>query len=160
MPSHRRSRLPVLALAALMVAPPVAIFASIPWLRQQPDEIGVLLSGIAATLTIVASLLLAVIHDRRQDEWHRSATRFSSQWGWTGGACLVALLLAVPPARDLIVSCVAMFADGPKPDQELVILTFTFGFMAVVIAQLACTALLSVGWSFWMSRSAREPHEE
>ena len=40
--------------------------------------------------------------------------------------------------------------------QKLVILAFTFGFGAVVIAQTVCTALLSIGWAFWKSRPARD----
>jgi hypothetical protein len=139
-----------------MLVPPIATFAAIPWLRQQPDELVFLLGGIAATLTVVASFSLAVLRDRQIDEWQRSSARFSSQWGWTTGACLVALLLAFPPFRDLIVSGASIWA-GPNADPELVILTFTFGFMAVVLTQVICTALLSLGWHFWMSRSAREP---
>ncbi len=158
MSSHRRARPLFFALlAALMVVPPIAVFVSSPWLKQQPDGLVFLLTGIAATLTVVASLALAVLHDRKIDEWQRSNARFSSQWGWTAGASLVALLLALPPFRDWIVSLVANWAEAPNPDQRLVLVTFTFGFMAVVVAQLVCTALLSIGWAFWKSRSAREP---
>jgi hypothetical protein len=45
----------------------------------------------------------------------------------------------------------------PNPDSRLVITTFTFGFMAVVITQTLCTMLLSLGWHMWMSRDARDP---
>ncbi len=102
MTSHRKSGLPLRALLlALMIMPPLAIFASIPWLKQQPDGVTFLLTGLAATLTIVASFALAIGYDRQIDEWHRSAARFASQWGWTAGAGLVALLLALPPFREL-----------------------------------------------------------
>ena len=158
MTAHHRPGLPLRPLlAALAFGPPIAIFAAIPWLKQQPDSVAFLLSGIAATLTIVASFALGILHDRRLDEWHRSAARFSSQWGWVTGSSLVALLLALPPARDLIVASVAALKKGPPPDHELVVLTFTFGFMAAVLAQLVCVVLLSLGWSYWMSRGAREP---
>lgn len=158
MSSHRQSRLPLRALfAALMIIPPISIFAAIPWLKQQPDGLVFLISGIAATLTVVASFALAILHNRRLDEWHRSAARFSSQWGWTAGACLVALLLALPLFRDLILSVVTSWAPATHPDEELVVLVFTLGFMVVVVAQLLCVGLLSVGWSFWMSRSTRDP---
>lgn len=157
MSPHRQSRLPHRALLALMVVPPISVFAAIPWLKQQPDGLVFLLGGTASILTIAASFALAVLHDRGLDEWHRSAARFSSQWGWTTGACLVALLLALPPIHDLVVSWAATWAHAPNPDRELVLLAFTFGFMAVVAAQLVCTALLSIGWSLWMSRTVREP---
>jgi hypothetical protein len=158
MSSHRGARpLLVALLVALAVIPPIAFVAALPWLKQQPDALVFLFAGIASTLTVVASFLLAILQDRKLDEWNRSNARFSSQWGWTAGASLVALLLALPPFRDLIVSLAASWAQTPIPDQKLVLLTFTFGFMAVVVSQLVCTAVLSIGWAFWKSRSALEP---
>jgi hypothetical protein len=157
MSSHRRARPRLFALVvALCLVPPISILASLPWLKQQPDDLVFLFTGIAATLTVAASFLLAILQDRKLDEWNRSNARFSSQWGWTAGASLVALLLALPPIRDLIVSLAASWAQAPNPDQKLVILTFTFGFMAVVVAQLLCTAVLSIGWTLWKSRPTRE----
>jgi hypothetical protein len=158
MPSHRRPRPLLLALlVALMVVPPVSIVASLPWLRQQADETVFLFTGIASALTVIASLLLAMLQDRHIDEWQRANVRFSSQWGWTAGASLVALLLALPPFRDWIVSVVASVAQAPNADQKLVVLTFTFGFMTVIVAQIVCIAALSLAWTFWKSRAAREP---
>jgi hypothetical protein len=140
-----------------MVVPPITILAAIPWLKQQSDGLAFLTTGIAATLTIVSSFALAILHDRQTDEWHRSNARFSSQWGWTAGSALIALLLALPPIRDLIVSGAELWGGEPHPDHRLVVVTFTFGFMAVVAAQGLCTLLLSVGWAYWKSRSARDP---
>jgi hypothetical protein len=158
MSSHRQSRLPVRALLmALMVVPPISILAAIPWLKQQPDGMVFLLSGVAAALTVVASFLFAILHDRRLDEWERSNARFSSQWGWTAGAGLVALLLALPAFRDWVVSLAADLADAANPDHKLVVLAFTFGFGGVVFAQGVCTALFSIGWAFWKSRATHEP---
>lgn len=144
-------------LLVTMIAPPVAIVAAIPWLRQQPEGLVLLLTGVAAMLTVLSSLALAVLQDRKVDEWQRSNARFSSQWGWTVGASLVALLLALPPVHALIVSGAAIWGGTPNPDARLVITTFTFGFMAVVVAQAICTLLLSLGWSAWMSRAPRDP---
>ena len=157
MSSPARTRSRILALAVVMVVPPIAIVAAIPWLRQQPDGLVFLLTGIAATLTVLASIALAVLNDRQIDEWQRSNARFSSQWGWTVGASLIALLLAVPAVRDLIVSGAAVWGGVPDPDARLVVTTFTLGFVAVVVAQAVCTFLLSLGWHFWMSRTARDP---
>ncbi|MDP2764124.1 MAG: hypothetical protein Q8O54_04725 [Brevundimonas sp.] len=157
MSSPARNQPRILALALVMVVPPIAVVAAIPWLRQQPDGLVFLLTGIAAALTVLASIALAVLHDRRIDEWQRSNARFSSQWGWTLGAGMVALLLALPPFRDLIVSGAAVWGGMPNPDSRLVIVTFTFGFMAAVFAQVLCTLLLSLGWQAWMSRDARDP---
>lgn len=157
MSSPARTRSHIMALAVVMVVPPIAIVAAIPWLRQQPDGLVFLLTGIAATLTVLASIALAVLNDRQIDEWQRSNARFSSQWGWTVGASLIALLLAVPAVRDLIVSGAAVWGGVPDPDARLVVTTFTLGFVAVVVAQAVCTFLLSLGWHFWMSRTARDP---
>lgn len=155
MSSHRQSWTRIQALiATLAVVSPISFIAAIPWLRQQPDVLVYIFAGIAATLTVAASFALAVLKDRELDEWHRSAARFSSQWGWLTGAGLVALLLALPPVHDLIVGLAASSAQVPEPDRQLVLLTFMFGFMAVVGAQMACTLLLSLIWRFWMSRSS------
>ena len=157
MSSSTAARSRIRTLALVMVVPPLAFFASIPWLRQQPDGLVFLLTGIVAALTVLASIALAVINDRHIDEWQRKNARFSSQWGWTVGAGLVVLLLALPPVQDLIVSGAEIWGGVPNPDSRLVITTFTFGFMAVVITQTLCTMLLSLGWHMWMSRDARDP---
>ncbi|HYD87610.1 MAG TPA: hypothetical protein VEA80_09060 [Vitreimonas sp.] len=140
-----------------MIVPPVSVLAAAPWLKQQPDGTALMLTGLAATLTIIASFALAMLQDRQIDEWQRSNARFSVQWGWATGSALVALLLALPPIHDLILSGAAVWGGEPNPDQQLVLLTFTFGFLAVVVAQALCTALLSFGWHVWMSRAPREP---
>jgi formate/nitrite transporter FocA (FNT family) len=158
MSSRRQSWLPLrVFLFALMVIPPISFLAASSWLKQQPDERVLLLSGIAGTVTIGASFLLAILHDRNMDEWHRSNTRFSTQWGWTAGASLVSFLLLLPVCRDWIVSVVADWSDVSDPSTKVVILAFTFGFIAVILMQLICTAVLSTGWALWKSRRARDP---
>jgi len=158
MSPSRSSRLPLrAALLAAMVIPPISILAALSWMKHLPEELVFLVCGIASVVVVAASFTLAILHDRGIDEWNRSNARFSSQWGWTGGASLVALCLALPPFRDLIVSSVANWVHVPNPDQTLVLVTFTFGFMAVVLAQMVCTAGLSLAWGFWKSRPARDP---
>ncbi len=158
MTPQRRSGLPLrAALLAAMALPPLSVVALLSWLKTLPPAVVFLLTGIAAVITIAASFVLAILHDRQMDEWTRSNARFSGQWGWTAGGCLVALCLALQPFRDLIVASVANWVHIRSPDQTLVLVTFTFGFMTVVITQLVCMALLSVAWSVWKSRPAREP---
>lgn len=144
-------------LLAVMILAPLSVLVSIPWLKQQPDETIFLFSGIAATVTVLAGVFSAILHDRTLDEWERSNARFSSQWGWTIGAAVIALLLALPPVRDAIVAVTADVADVADPSSKLVILAFTFGFGAVVLAQGVCTMLLAIGWAHWKSRAPREP---
>ncbi len=158
MPSRRKSQSPIaLVLLAVMVVAPLSVIVSIPWLKEQPDGVVFLFSGIAAAATILAGFFSAILHDRTLDEWERSNARFSSQWGWTTGAALVALLLSLPPFRDFFVARAADLADVANPDDTLVILAFTFGFAAVVMAQGICTMLLAIGWAFWKSRDSHDP---
>jgi hypothetical protein len=157
MPSNRRARPRLYALlVALCVVTPISILAALPWLKQQPDALVFLLTGTASALVIAAAFALAIVQDRKMDEWQRSNSRFSSQWGMAAGAGLVGLLLALPEFRDLIVSGAAIWGGEANPDHRLVVTTFTFGFMAAIAAQGMCTALLSIGWVWWKSRAPRE----
>ncbi len=158
MSPHRQAPLPVrLLLMVLMILPPIAVLTSIPWLRQQPDDLVFLLAGIAATLTVAASVALAVLHDRRLDEFERGNARFATQWGGVAGTALVAVLLALTPVRDVIVSTVASVAGAPDANPKVALLAFTFGFAAVAIAQTASTMVLAIGWASWKLRAPREP---
>ncbi len=156
MTTRRKAGPPLVLLLAIMIGAPVSFLIAIPWLKQQSDGVVFLLAGIASAIAIATSFAFAILHDRQLDEWQRSNARFSSQWGWAAGSGLVALLLALPPFRDFIVSWTTSLAEAPDPNKKLVILAFTFGFGAVVIAQTVCTALLSIGWAFWKSRPARD----
>lgn len=158
MPTHRRSRSLIYALLlALCVVPIIAIFAALPWLDRQPDELVFLLSGIAATLVLASGLALDILHDTHLDEWERSAQRFSIKYGWGAASALIALLINLPPIHDLIVQGAAVWGGVPNPDRRLVLTTFTFGFMAVVVTQAVFMALMGIGWVCWKSRAAREP---
>lgn len=157
MASHSQSRPRLyLLLLALCFLPGLSVVAAIPWLKTQPHDLVFLLTGIAAGVTIMASLALAILHDRSIGEWERSNSRFSVFWGDAVGTALVALLLSVPVFRDWVVSMVAMFSGRPDIDQQPVILAFVGGFIAVVLARVLCMALISIGWTFWKSRPARE----
>jgi hypothetical protein len=157
MPSHRRAQPLLFALLlTLCFVPGIAVVAFFGWLKQQPDDLVFLLTGIAAAVTIGASLALSVVVDRRMDEFERSNSRFSSFWGDALGTSLVALLLCVPLFRDWVVAVVADWARVANPDQTLVILAFVFGFMALVVARVVFMALLSIGWALWKLRGAGE----
>ena len=155
-PARSRSLLQSL-LFIMMIVPPVVFVAALPWLRQQSQGLVLLVTGVAATLTVVTSIALAILYDRTIDEWQRSNARFSTQWGWTIGGGVLALILILPPVRDLIISGAAIWGGTSNPDARLVITTFTFGFMATVLAQALCTILLSLAWGVWMSRAPRDP---
>lgn len=142
-----------LAFILIMIGLPISFLVGIPWLKQQPDSVVYLLAGTAATGTIVSSFLLAIGEDQKCDEWHRSAARFSNQWGWLAGAGGIAILLSVPQFQDAIVEIAGSLANGVEPDRKIALMAFTAGFMSVVFAQALCTLVLSAGWRYWMSRS-------
>lgn len=164
MSSKGQTRVPHLALLALAIVPAIGFLAAIPWLKEQPDAVVFLAAGIVTVLAVAAGLAHSILSDRAQDEWHRSGARFASQWGWLMGLCLIALLLALPPVHDLLFSIVSWaavnLANAPAPDREVVLLTFTFGFVTVSIIQIISTMLLAIGWFSWMSRAARGSNAE
>ena len=83
----------------------------------------------------------------------RAAARFANQWGWIAGSGVIALLLALPPIHRLIMSVSGAVAGVPDPDRTLVLIAFTFGFMAVVLMQALCIVVLSVVWRARKSRA-------
>ena len=129
----------MLALTTIMIGLPVMFIAAIPWLKQQPESVVYLCAGIAATGTVVASFVLAIQKHQKFDEWHRSAARFSSQWGWLAGAGTIAILLSFPALQNAIVAVSGSLGDVAAPDRKLVLMAFTGGFMSVVLAQMVCT---------------------
>ena len=136
------------------IAAPIVFVASLPWLQNQPDALVYLCTGIAATITVVSSFVVAIYEHRKLDEWHRAAAGFSNQWGWIAGSGLVALLLSLPPFHRLVMSVAGAVAGVADPDRTLVLIAFTLGFMAVVVAQMACTVVLSIVWRARKSRAA------
>jgi hypothetical protein len=152
--SRSRSGLtfPVLVALLAVAGTAIAFATAFPWLLQQPREVIAQGSWIGVALIVVESLVLFILVDRGTDEWHRSAARFSSQWGHIAGLGLVLLLLA--PLSQWIGSW------APDGERRFVQIGFTLGFLVVMIAQVVCVALMRVGWTFWMSRSTREPYEK
>lgn len=137
---------------AVALLTPVMFLASIPWLKNQPDPIVLLLAGIAAAITIACSFGLAVIEDGELDEWNRAAARFSNQWGWLAGGGLIAIMLALPPVQAAIRAASGALAGVTHPDMKLVLMAFGLGFMAVMLAQTVCILALSAIWRARMSR--------
>lgn len=155
MPPKSRSPLRYL-LIAIMVVAPLSFLLSLPWLKDQDDGLIFLLAGIASAATVLAAIGFAILQDRRLDEWHRQAAQFSSQWGWTVGASLVAMLLALPPLQGLLVSTLGHFAGVSDPSYKLVILAFTAGFVITVLTQAISTTIISIVWVGLKSRGPRE----
>jgi hypothetical protein len=137
---------------ATAVLTPTTFLLAIPWLKNQSEGMVFLLAFIAATITVVSSMVLAVLKDQRMDEWHRTAARFSNQWGWLVGAGIFALLMGIPPIQKLVYTVALHISHNGIIDEQTVILTFMFGFMSVVMLQTLSTVILSVVWRYRMSR--------
>lgn len=135
-----------------MVVPPILFLSSVPWLKTLPDNVVFLVGGLASVAVLASSMVFAIIKDRRADEFTRMSARFSGHWGFVGGGALLALLLSIPPFRDLIVAVAEDFQDA-EVDDTLVMMSFTAGFMACIIAQMIATLVLGLGWRLWMSRA-------
>ena len=138
----------------LMVLFPISFLIAIPWLKEQPDTVVHLFSGIAATGTVVSGFVLAIFKDKELDEWHRGAARFANQWGWLAGGGLIAILQGVPAFRAVIVDITSSLANGSGSPSMQVTFAFMLGFMAVILAQMICILALHKGWRVWMSREA------
>lgn len=135
----------------LMAAPPIAFLIAIPFLREQPDNIVFLITGAASFLVVSTSVALTILKERRADEWTRSGGRFSTYWGYIGGAGFIALLLNIPAFRDFIATTATAMKGAPV-DDTLVQMAFTAGFMASVLAQMVFILIFSLFWRIWMSR--------
>jgi hypothetical protein len=150
-PQRMRSRSkPPLALnIVLLVVLGAAVAAAFafPWVIQQPRDRLFPFIGGYLVLILAANFALAVFADRGMDEWQRNAVRFSSQWGY-GAGLVLAFLLIFP---------LGAWTESWAPG-AYVRTGFMLGFAAVMIAQVACVALLHLGWTLWKSRSA--PHEK
>jgi len=135
-----------------MVVPPILFLGSMPWLRTLDTNLALLLAGIASVSVLVSSLALGIIKDQEAEEWERTSARFSGQWGYVVGGTFLAFLLNLPPFRNWVTSIASSLTNGATNDLH-VILAFTAGFLACIIAQMIAILLIRLGWRAWMSRS-------
>lgn len=149
-PIHTR---PAVWFGGLALLAPVSFLLATPWLRNQPDDLVYLFAGLAATLTVTSSMALAVLKDRKLDEWHRSGARFANQWGWLAGSGFLAVAMAFPFVQDGVLALANTLSGEAAPDRKLILMTFLLGFMATVFLQMLATLLIGAIWRYRMSRS-------
>lgn len=137
----------------LMIIPPISFFAALPWLRVQQDNVVYFWGGLASIITVLSSLALAIHQDRRMDEWLRTGTRFSVHWGYVAGCSFLAMMLALPQGRDLIVHVATQLSRTGQVDDKLVLLSFTGGFIACVFVQMVFIAIIGAIWRAWSLRA-------
>lgn len=139
-----------------MVGFPVSFLISVSWLEQQSDTLVHLFGGVAATGTVIASFILAILQDKDLDEWHKSASRFANQWGWLAGGGLVAILLGVPPFQSMIIGAAQALSGAGDTIEVTILMAFMLGFMAVIFSQMVCTLVISKVWRSWMTKTDAE----
>src|SRR5690606_6146072 len=133
---------------ALLLLPivlvPVAIFASVPWLRQQSDAVALGISAAAAIFVMGYSVLVAERMNRGLDEVQLAGQRFAHTKGMTIVSIGAVLVMLFPPLMNALVSLANTIGAG-SPDKA-VKLGITIGFMLVVILQTLGMAAVSVWW--------------
>jgi hypothetical protein len=139
------------AIAGLAMAPvaliAVAMFVSIPWLKEQPDAVVNTIAGVATVVVVVWSLFISRMSTRRLDEVERASANWAWMWGATGGSMFVVLLLALPPFRDLVSAGVNGFLMEMKGHtRQAAVLGFVAGFVALSIAQTIGTLVMAMVW--------------
>ncbi|MEM9838147.1 MAG: hypothetical protein AAF830_03230 [Pseudomonadota bacterium] len=132
------------ALAVAGVTPLVFI-GNLWWLKDQPDPVVYALTGLAAAVVLIATLLAAVQGDRQSGEWERAGDRFAHQWGALAGGSFVALLLAVPAVQDAILSLATLVSAG-EIDRATAMILFTAGLGSVIITQMIFTVIIGAVW--------------
>jgi hypothetical protein len=144
-------KLSTAAIVGIGVAPialfVVVTFLSIPWLKQLPDGVVEAIALVATVLVLAWSLFISIMTNRRQDEVERASSKWAWMWGATGGSLLVALLLALPPFRDLVSDGVNGFLMETKGHtRQAAILGFVIGFATLSLAQTIGTIMMAVVW--------------
>ena len=137
-----------LMLIALSIAAPAVILVLFPWLTRQPDFVLYLAAGLAVLWSLTCSMVVSVRADKSADEWQRGGTRFSYFWGGIAGTALVTLLLAVPAFHLLLVR-IAAWGQGVsvgEVDRPVVVLSFTAGFITIVLSQTLCALMFFLLW--------------
>ena len=150
----QRTRLARRWLIGFALLTPAAVFAALPWLKQQTDFISWLVGISAATAVIAASFAVAIIGDRHMDEWNRKGAHFAAHWGWLVGAGLVVLLPTFAPFENLVVGAATHMNEQGMPASKSSRLLFLSGAMTLVFVQTIATLALRVGWNWWMSRAS------
>lgn len=127
-----------------LVIVPGAIFASLPWLKQQDDAVSLGISASAALFVLGYSHYLAARVNRGLDEVEVAGQRFASTKGMTIGTVMAVLVIIFPPMMNALVNLANTLSTG-SPDTA-VKLGITIGFMLVVIAQVLGTAVGAIWW--------------
>ena len=142
-------------MAALAIIPVLVVmvtfFAILPWLDKQSDALVWIITIPTATGVVIWSSVMSWLARRSQDEVERAGERYAIKWGMLGGSAIVALILCIPPAHDLIVAAASNAAIWLKgTDEKATIISFVFGVATLAAAQGAASCIANIYW--WRSK--------
>jgi hypothetical protein len=123
---------------------PIALFASLPWLKQQNDVVS---SGIGAAASIFVmgyALFVAARVNRRLDEVEIAGQRFAQTKGMTIGSFAAVLVMIFPLSMNALADLASTI--GAASPEKAVKLGITIGFMLVVILQTLAMAAVAIWW--------------
>lgn len=151
------SNLPRPILGILAIAPALlvvtAMFIAIPWLKSLPDSIAMTIAIIASIFVMGWSLFIAFAAQKTQDEVQRHSERVGLQYGFTGGALFVAILLMIPPFHDVVINTANNLAISLKGDAaKAPMLAYVAGIATLAFAQSIGALIACRFW--WRSKSS------
>lgn len=130
---------------APIVIVPVAIFSSVPWLKQQHDAIALSIAAAGSIFVMGYSAFLAARMNRHLDEVQIAGQRYAHTKGMMIGYFAAVLVMLIPPLMNALVDLANIIAGG-SPDKA-VKLGIMIGFMLVVALQALSMAAVTIWWS-------------
>lgn len=129
---------------APIVVVPVAVFASLPWLKQQNAAVSMGIAAAAAIFVMGYAVFLAARVNRRLDEVEIAGQRFATTQGTTVGWIAAVLVMIFPPVMNALVD-LANTIGAASPDKA-VRMGIVIGFMLVVLLQTLGIVAVSIWW--------------
>ncbi len=129
---------------APIVIVPAAVFASLPWLRQQDQGVVFGVVGAASVFVLLYSFVLAERVNRRLDEVEVAGQRFAQTHGMTIGWAIAVLVMLFPPSMDALVGLAQSFGGSPE---KAVRLGISLGLMLVVVLQTLVMFAAGIWWA-------------
>lgn len=144
LPPQRKKAGRTLLWFAPIVIVPTAVFASLPWLRQQDQGVVFGVVGSASAFVLLYSFVLAERVNRRLDEVEIAGQRFAQTQGMTIGWAIAALVMLLPPSMNALVGLAQSLGGSPE---NAVRLGIALGFMLVVVLQTLVMFAAGIWWA-------------
>jgi hypothetical protein len=115
------------------------------------QSVVILITAAAVTFAMSYANYVSFRAMSRLDEVQKAGAAFAQQWGAPAGQAAFALLLVLPPFRDLasaaVSAFVGRFAGHPVPvDGTAVLLSMAFGFVVLVVLEAIGRVVVHTVW--------------